>query len=176
MTDSIDFRKSKMEIGEIYFWTATINGWQLLLKDNSFKNVIVDSLRHLSNLSKIDVFSFVIMPNHVHIIWRLNEMNGKESPHTSFLKFTAHDFKKRLATQDENTLTSYVVDAVNKDYEFWKRDSLAILLFTRDVTYQKMDYIHHNPCADKWQLADEPSDYFYSSAKFYEKGLVIFRF
>jgi hypothetical protein len=30
-------RKSYIEIGEIYFWTATINKWQLLLQSDEFK-------------------------------------------------------------------------------------------------------------------------------------------
>ena len=36
-------RKSFMEMGEIFFWTATINGWQHLLKEEQFKAVIIQS-------------------------------------------------------------------------------------------------------------------------------------
>ena len=63
-------RKSYLEIGKIYFWTATINKWQNLLLEPEFKEIIINSLNHLSNLNKIDVFAFVIMPNHIHLIWR----------------------------------------------------------------------------------------------------------
>lgn len=52
------------------------------------------------------MFSFVIMPNHIHLIWRINEMNGEESPHASFLKFTAHEFKKMLIAQGEEKAPS----------------------------------------------------------------------
>ncbi len=58
----IDRRKSQMDIGSIYFWTATINKWQHLLKDDNFKNVIVSSFEYLTTSEKIDVFAFVIMP------------------------------------------------------------------------------------------------------------------
>jgi REP element-mobilizing transposase RayT len=81
-------RKSFMEIGEIFFWTATINQWQKLLQPDHYKDVIINSLDYLSNTVKIDVFGFVIMPNHVHLIWRTNELNGKETAQGSFLKFT----------------------------------------------------------------------------------------
>jgi hypothetical protein len=30
---------------------------------------------------------------------------------------------------------------------------------------------HYNPCAEHWQLAKEPADYFFSSAKYYETGV-----
>jgi putative transposase len=48
------------------------------LKDE-YKNVIVSSLQYLSEAGKIDVFAFVIMPNHLHLIRRANEMNGAET-------------------------------------------------------------------------------------------------
>ena|SRR5665647_720488 len=94
-------RKSYMEIGEVFFWTATINNWNHLLKDDLFKEVIIQSLRTLSERRLIDVFAFVIMPNHIHLIWRTDSLNGKETAQGSFLKFTAHEFKKML--KDNNT-------------------------------------------------------------------------
>ena len=70
-------RKSHIQTGEIYFWTATINSWMNLLDKDEFKQVVLDSLRHLSEKGKIDVFAFIIMPNHIHLICRINELNGK---------------------------------------------------------------------------------------------------
>ena len=93
----IDYkRKSYLAIGEIYFWTATINNWQRLLQADSYKQVIIDSLEYLSSRGKIDVFAFVIMPNHTHLIWRINANNGKETAQSSFLKYTAHAFKENV--------------------------------------------------------------------------------
>lgn len=169
-------RKSYIEIGEIFFWTATINNWQRLLMKEEYKKVILNSLSYLSDLGKIDVFGFVIMPNHIHLIWRINEMNGRETSQGSFLKYTAHEFKKILKTDKDNSLASYAVDAHNKGHEFWKRDSLAVHLFNKEIAYQKLDYIHYNPCAEYWQLAKEPADYLFSSAKYYEKGVNDFAF
>jgi putative transposase len=161
-------RKSYIEEGEIYFWTATINKWQRLLTDDRYKDVVINSLEHLSNAGKIDVFAFVIMPNHTHLIWRINEPNGKESSQGSFLKFTAHEFKKMLRKESPERLSMYEVDASNKLYEFWQRDPLAVHLFTQKVAYQKLDYIHNNPLAEHWKLATNPCDYKYSSASYYE--------
>ena len=161
-------RKSHIEKGEIYFWTATINQWFHLLEKDEYKNVIIDSLQYLSDTGKVDVFAFIIMPNHIHLIWRTNEPNGKESPQGSFLKHTAHEFKKMLQREGHDQLNKYKVKAANKDYEFWQRDSLAIPLFTRKVAFQKLKYIHNNPLAEHWQLVKHPCDYKYSSARYYE--------
>jgi len=132
-------RKNYIEIGEIFFWTATINNWQRLLLKDEYKNVIINSSSYLSESGKIDVFAFVIMPNHIHLIWRIKEMNGKETSQGAFLKYTAHEFKKLLKSDKANSLGSYMVDAHNKIIEFWKRDSLAVHLFSKVVAYQKLD-------------------------------------
>lgn len=160
-------RKSYIEIGEIFFWTATINSWQRLLQEDRYKQVIINSLEYLSSKEKIDVYAFVIMPNHIHLIWKTKDKNGKETAQGSFLKFTAHEFKKLV--KQEGKLSLFKVDAENKKHEFWQRDSLAIQLYTQKVAFQKLNYIHNNPLAEHWQLAKNPCDYKYSSAAFYEK-------
>ena len=161
-------RKSHMKFEELYFWTATINQWQHLLSPDRYKNIITDSLSYLSNAGKMDVFGFVIMPNHMHLIWRMLDLNGKETPQGSLLKFTAHEFRKMLYNDDKSKLTNYKVDSENKKHEFWQRDPLAIPLYSQKVAYQKLDYIHCNPLAQHWQLATDPCDYTYSSARYYE--------
>lgn len=163
-------RKSHIDKGEIYFWTATINKWQRLLEKEEYKDVIINSLQYLSDEGKVDVFAFVIMPNHIHLIWRVNELNGKESPQGSLLKYTAHSFKKMLRKEGDSKLASYAVNAANKNYEFWQSDSLAIPLFTKKVAVQKLKYVHFNPLAEHWQLVKDPCDYKYSSARYYELG------
>ena len=170
-----DKRKSYIKPGEIYFWTATINSWSRLLEKDKYKQVVIDSLSYVSENGNIDVFGFVIMPNHIHLIWRINKPNGKETTQGSFLKFTAHQFKKFLI-EDGMSLDRYKVDASNKQYEFWQRDPLAIQLYTPDVAYQKLDYIHNNPLAEHWRLATAPDEYFYSSASFYENNDTSFTF
>jgi putative transposase len=161
-------RKSNIERGDIYFWTATINKWQRLLEGDGYKDVIVDSLQYLTDEGKIDVFAFIIMPNHIHLIWRINEPNGKESPHGSFLKYTAHKFKQMLKNEGNERLALYKVNAENKNFEFWQRDSLAIPLFTRKVALQKLNYLHNNPLQERWNLVKDPCHYKYSSARYYE--------
>jgi putative transposase len=162
-------RKSFMDLNRPYFWTATIHKWQKLMNDDRMKEIVIESLRHLSNNKLIDVFGFVIMPNHMHMIWRLLRMNGKEKPVSSFLKHTAHQFQKRLRIE-KGDIKVFKVDRSNKSYEFWQRDPVAFELNRRDTAAQKLDYIHANPLSRHWKLCEAPSEYRYSSAKFYETG------
>jgi putative transposase len=51
------------------FFTATILDWKSLLKEDKYKDINVSSLQFLVKNKRVKVFSFVIMPNHLHPIW-----------------------------------------------------------------------------------------------------------
>ena len=74
----------------------------------------------------------------------------------------------------DNNLQVYEVNAIDRKYNFWQRDSLNIELFTAAVFQQKLNYIHYNPV--KANLCTLPEDYHFSSALFYEKGIDHFGF
>lgn len=73
-------------------------------------------------------------------------------------------------------LPDYRVNTANKNYEFWQRDSLAIELYSPDIIYQKLDYIHLNPLSERWNLVNDPIQYHYSSASLYESNSSPFSF
>jgi putative transposase len=62
-------RKSHTSLSKVYFWTATIHKWLPLLENDFNKQIIVDSLKYLSDRELITVYAFVIMPNHIHLVW-----------------------------------------------------------------------------------------------------------
>lgn len=169
-------RNSYVETGKLYFWTATVHNWLPLLASDSYKNIVIDSLQHLSESGKVRVYGFIIMPNHIHLIWSIFSNGSKESTKGSFLKYTAHQFQKQLVNDHSEELNKYWVNTSNKSFEFWQRDPLAIELFTLPVAMQKLEYMHRNPVRDHWQLCKYESDYKYSSASFYETGKSEFGF
>ena len=154
------------------FFTATIQEWKPLLKEDKYKNVTVDSLKFLVTEGKVTINGFVIMNNHIHIVWQAKGNSTIQKIQTSFLKHTSKEFKKLL--EEDNNLEIYKVNAIDRKYNFWQRDSLNIELFTAGVFHQKLSYIHHNPV--KANLCNLPEDYYFSSALFYEKGIDYFGF
>jgi putative transposase len=166
-----------MELGQVYFYTATILKWQNLLIKDTFKQIILDSLKHLAEKQKIVVYAFVIMPNHIHLIWEMLAKNGKESPHASFMKYTAHRFLEDLRLYHPKVLPYFEVEEKKeRKHQFWQRNSLPIVLYSPAVFDQKLQYIHRNPVAKKWSLVEDYVDYPYSSARFYELGIDEFGF
>ena len=176
--DLLQQRKSHTSIGEIYFWTATIHKWIHLLDSDLNKQLIVDYLKKLSDEGLITVYAFAPkafgVPNHIHLIWQQNKLNGKETLKGSLLKYTGHELLKLLKAEGKSNL--YEVNAANKKHEIWKPDSLGVEIYSVKVVRQKLDYIHNNPLNGKWQLAKDYFSYHYSSARFYETGIDEFGF
>jgi len=142
----------------------------MLLEYDKYKSIIAQSLEYLVRKGKVKVYAFVIMPNHIHIIWELLDLNGKEMPHASFMKYTSHLIQKDLRENSPNDLNSFAVDSYNRDFQFWQRNSLSTEVYTPSVVFQKLNYIHNNPCKGKWMLAASLIDYKFSSAGFYKTG------
>ena len=170
----IILRKSYITTNKIYFFTATIHNWLPLLQEDNNQQMIINYLKKLSDEGMITVFAFVLMPNHIHFIWRQNKLNGKETPQGSFLKYTAHEFLKKLKIRSQSKM--YEVTVANKKHELWRRDSLSVEIYSRSVAKQKLQYIHFNPVSGKWKISKDDLDYHYSSARFYETGLDEFGF
>ncbi len=67
-------KKSHTSINKIYYWTSIIHKWLLLLSNDFNKKIIVDSLKYLSDKELITVYAFVLMPNHIHLVWQQNAL------------------------------------------------------------------------------------------------------
>jgi len=151
------------------FYTATIIDWKHLLLDNQHKDIIIDSLKFLVADKRIILNAFVIMSNHIHLIWQPTFAYTPSDIQASFMKHTAKELKRSLAGKDAAALEAYKVNKYNRTYQFWKREPLSIELRTHAVYMQKLEYIHYNPV--KAGLCVNPEDYYYSSAKFYHIGI-----
>ena len=156
-------------INHLSFFTATILNWYRLLEDDKYKELIMNSLKYLVEKDKIILSAFVIMPNHIHLVWKINNKLKLQDIQRDFLKFTAQSIKKDLLKNNTNILEKFYVGLKDREYQFWQRNPLTIELFTEKVTKQKIDYIHYNPVNEKWKLCEIPQEYKYSSAKFYYK-------
>ena len=134
-----------MDLSTCYFYTHTINQFRHLLADDNLKLVVINSLQYLVRNNLVRIYGYVLMPNHIHLLWNILQQNGKESPAGSFAKFTAHQFKKYLSETNISTLGLYKSEKGDRQFQFWKRDPLAIPISTDDILVDKLHYIHNNP-------------------------------
>ncbi len=154
-----------MQFNQLYFYTSTINQWKPVIRDFQFENIILDSLSFLYNKGCIKVYGFVIMPNHIHLIWQLIKTME-----------TAHQFEQQLRLKAPVVLEEFKVQQSSRQYNFWQTHPDWFLLKYIPTLEQKLNYIHCNPLQAKWQLCELPCDYPFSSAAFYVSGKSQFGF
>ena len=151
------------------FFTATILEWKPLLQNNNYKDEIIKCLQFLVQQKRIKIYAFVLMNNHIHLIWQPLPGQTLQTIQHSFLKHTAQQFKIDLQKNDTKLLQQFKVNAKDRKYQFWERNSLSVELRSSKVFNQKLEYIHYNPV--KAGLCILPEEYYYSSAKFYATGV-----
>ena len=151
----------------IQFFTAVCTDWLSLLKNDECKDVIIRALKYRVQTNDVGVAGFVIMTNHIHIIWRMAAETQRENLQRDFLKITAKQIIDILQRSDTEMINKITVNLKDRKLQVWKRNSMSIDLYNEEFLLQKLNYIHKNPCHPKWELAAHPSDYLYSSAKFY---------
>lgn len=151
------------------FFTATNLEWKKLLQPDKYKDIVISSLRFLVLNKRAKIFTFVIMENHIHLIWQMMPDNDPEAVQRDFLKYTAQRIQKDLQQFHPEVLAHFKVTAKDREYQFWKRNALSVELRNHKVFIQKLDYIHGNPV--KAGLCKLPEEYKYSSALFYHTGI-----
>ena len=151
------------------YFTATNLEWKKLLQPDKYKDIITDSLRFLVEDKRIILYAFVIMINHIHLIWQMRASIDLEAVQRDFLKFTAGKIKADIRKHHPAVLLHFFVGAKDREYQFWERNPLSIELRTPAVFLQKLNYIHWNPV--RAGLCRWPEKYKYSAAMFYETGI-----
>ena len=165
-----------MEVQPIQFFTATVLKWIPILNNDVYKDIIINSLSFLVKNKRVKVYGFVIMPNHIHLIWQVQEGYELKNVQRDFLRFTSQQIQKDLRTNHPKTQRRLEVNLKDRKYQLWQRNPLSIDLFSREMIEQKLEYIHHNPVQAKWQLVDDFVNYTFSSASYYEEDDTSFDF
>lgn len=155
------------------FYTATIFKWLPLLDDDNCKQIIMESLHFLVKQKRVKIDAFVIMKNHIHLIWQPLPPYNLTRLQLTFMKFTAQKIKAYYLRNNPEIIEKCRVNKPNRIYQIWKRESLNKELFTSAVFDQKMEYIHHNPV--KAGICKLPEKYRYSSASYYNDGIDSFQ-
>jgi REP element-mobilizing transposase RayT len=164
------------------FLTCTISGWVDLFSRESYRNIILDSWRYCSEHKGLQVWSYVIMPNHLHFIasttppFRLEDTMRDFKAHTARQILQYLKDPRQIESRREWLLYLFEFFARGlKDkqkYQVWQHDNHPIELYSENVTLQKLSYIHENPVRSK--LVDKPEDWLYSSASNYILGTGIY--
>ena len=156
----------------IHFLTFTVIDWIDVFTRKNYKLELVDSMNYCIKEKGLIVYGWVIMSNHMHVIWEAKEGYNLSSIIRDYKKFTAKRIIKMIDEEPESRkewILENFKSAGKKlkrisKYKFWKDSNHAIYLGELDtkMKFQKLEYIHQNPV--KSMLVHNAEDYVFSSA------------
>ncbi len=154
--------------------TATVNRWQPLFTRTEVVNIVLDSWRFLQREAGFQIYGYVILENHLHLIAASTDLSR------DMQRFKSYSAKQIIAYLEQHQAANMLellalfkrAHKTESTYQVWEEGNHPQLIESDEVMRQKLDYIHQNPV--KRGYVDLPEHWRYSSARNYagQEGLI----
>jgi putative transposase len=162
--------KYKTVEGKLYYVTLTVVGWIDVFTRRDYVEEIIKNLKYCQENKGLEIFAYVIMTNHMHLVCRTNQGTINEV-FRDFKSYTAKKLIKMISENQQESRQEWMMhmfryfgrgNSQNKEFQFWRNGNHAIELWSENMILQKINYIHMNPV--KARIVGEPQHYLHSSA------------
>ena len=167
--------KINLSNSNIYFITFTILDWKNIFIEEKYCDLVFKWFDYIRQNYGNKIYGYVIMPNHIHVILKI----AKKSPIIAKIvqngkRFLAYGIIGYLESDKKISALNYFQSKANKrkgaKHKVFKDRYDSLIIQSEKFFLQKINYIHNNPCQEKWLLAEYPEEYKYSSAANYISG------
>ncbi len=156
-----------------HFVTITTVGWIDVFTRLNHKTTIIDSLSYCQKQKGLEIYAYVLMPSHLHMVCRAKEGFELQNIIRDFKKFTSKKIIQSIKDEPESRrewmldLFLKACEHLKREQEFkvWQDGYHAEEVSSNKFIYQKLNYIHQNPVKDK--IVEKAEDYLFSSARNY---------
>ncbi len=151
-----------------HFVTCTTVNWMPIFSKPELVNILLDSLRFLQNQQRLELHSYVIMENHLHMIATADNLSKEIG---NFKSFTARSIIDWLTQHQSQSYWLRCMESAKlphktgQRYQLWQEGFHPKMIVSEAMLRQKMDYIHNNPV--KRGYVDDPAHWRYSSVRNY---------
>ena len=157
---------------QLHFLTLQVVRWVDVFTRAIYRDIIIDSLLYCQRNKGLQIFAYVIMSNHIHLLVQSSTGELSETLR-DFKSFTAKQILQQIETGNESRRKWMLKifreeankHARNSKYQFWTHENHAEYIYSDKFINQKLDYIHNNPV--KAEIVVNPEEYRYSSAANY---------
>ncbi|MEN8247766.1 MAG: transposase [Bacteroidota bacterium] len=167
-------RKYKIRDSDrLYFVTFTVVEWLNVFADDNNIDIVIDSLNFCQQNKGLEVYAWVIMPNHIHMVIGRNGKLTLSQIIQDFKRHTSSKIRKYLQNDSGSIMYQILVmqglgNTRNTDFQLWQQHSHPVEVSSDKMFDQRVDYIHMNPV--KAGLVEFPVDWKWSSAIDYNEG------
>jgi REP element-mobilizing transposase RayT len=150
-----------------YFLTCTVVGWLPVFTRPEAVQIVYDSWRYLQHENGLQIFGYVILENHLHLIASADDLSTVIQ---HFKSFTARKLVDLLECRSAATLLHQMRahklrHKTESEYQVWQEGSHPEQIQNDEMMWQKLEYVHNNPVARGY--VDDPMHWRYSSARNY---------
>ena len=149
----------------MYYLTFTVKRWYYLFDRHDRWDILLDSLRYCQKYKGLNIYNWVFMLNHIHLIAKSHDMIGFVR---DLKTFTSKELKKNIIVTESNILKLF--EAKGR-YQFWQKTNMPELIVNEEFYITKAKYIEQNPVRKGY--VREPEHWVYSSANEVEHLLEI---
>jgi len=156
----------------LYYLTLQVVDWIDIFSRLVYRDIVIDSLRYCQLNKGLQVFAYVIMSNHIHLIAN-SGISDLSNTLRDFKKFTSRNILEEIETGNESR-KEWMLNRFefagqkhnrNEKYQFWTHENHAVHLYSPEFTGEKLMYLYNNPV--RAGIVAKPEDYLYSSARNY---------
>jgi len=146
----------------MYYITCTVHQWVDVFTRKIYVDILINSLKYCQKEKGLEIYAWVIMSNHCHLIVR-SKKNNLSDIIRDFKKFTAKEIISCVENNLQESRKDWLLWLLKKDEHiwFWKDGYHAKEVLTKEFFMQKMNYIHLNPV--RAGLVEKEEEYVWSS-------------
>lgn len=151
-----------------HFLTCTILHWLPIFTNQESVQIIINSLKHLQESDNMNIYAYVILENHLHLVASSDDIRKTMQ---KFKSYTAYELLKLLQEKKATTLLKQLAyhkkaHKIHTTYQVWEEGFHPKLIQSEKMMVEKINYIHQNPV--KRGYIEEAEHWRYSSAKNYQ--------
>lgn len=153
----------------IHFVTLTIIEWIDIFTKEIYFEKLIESLKFCQQNKGLEIYAYVFMTNHIHIMCRSSGDYSLVNILQSFKRHTTSVCKDLISKDSRKYIkalinTSYYKKDTNR-FQLWQDYNYPIPIESEKFLLIKLNYIHNNPVKKQYVL--KPEDWVYSSARNY---------
>uniref|UniRef100_UPI004048B44D REP-associated tyrosine transposase n=1 Tax=Algoriphagus sp. TaxID=1872435 RepID=UPI004048B44D len=149
--------------GAVHFVTFTVHQWVDVFTRKIYVDQLPDSLKYCQKAKGLEIFAWVIMSNHCHLILRAKEENLADIIR-DLKKFTAKAIVRLIQENKLESRKKWLIMTLTFENQiwFWEKGYHGEEIYSIPFYNSKMNYIHQNPV--RAGIVENPEEYLLSSA------------
>ncbi len=150
-----------------YYSTCTLTAWLPIFQNQSYFQIIMDSLKYCQANKGLFLIGYVIMPTHIHLItWNTPE-TSLSNIMRDFRQYTSKRVRELLENDKRVQFINIFEKAASRlpkqQYKVWKDEYHPVALKSEKWLLEKLNYLHNNPV--RKGFVERPEYWKYSSTQ-----------